>query len=106
MISCQVERQAVHVIHFDQNLRRECCLMGIDRSRLSTLLSGKAAGGRNESELIKSMRIDSKGNKFVTILDGNYEYTYIVIGDLQVLIGKVCVEKDEGKVKNKKRTIC
>jgi len=64
-----------------------------------TTLSGEK---NNESEAKKNTNSTPGKRQYITIRDGDYNYTYVVIGDnFRVLIGRVAVDKDEDKDKDK-----
>ncbi|WP_378957195.1 hypothetical protein [Pelosinus sp. sgz500959] len=52
--------------------------------------------GDRKDEKTQNTKSKSEGQRYVTVRDGDYLYTYIVIGDnFKVLIGRLAVDKDK-----------
>jgi hypothetical protein len=68
---------------------------------MSLGISGISFSLPSKSSLDQSDKSDVKSNQdkrqYVTEQEGNYECTYVVIGNFKVLIGRVPKNKDEGK---------
>jgi hypothetical protein len=71
----------------------------MDVSGVSLLQQNKTVCGRGDNVPAQDGTSDSGGWKFVTVQEGDVEYTYIVIGkNMRVLIGETSVkDKDEDK---------
>jgi len=60
------------------------------------LQSKSLSTGDRKGEETQNTKGKSGGQRYVTVRDGDYLYTYIVIGDnFRVLIGRLAVDKDK-----------
>jgi len=74
----------------------------MDISGFSLLAKEQIACGRSESGSMSKDNSSSGGWKYITVVEGDIEYTYIVIGkDMKILVGTTSVHEDKNKDKDK-----
>jgi len=72
----------------------------MDISGSSLLTKNQIVYGRSESGSMSEDNSSSGGWKYITVVEGDIEYTYIVIGkDMKVLVGTTSVHEDKNKDK-------
>lgn len=75
--------------------------MSLDVSAISLSPQSKSSVDQNDKNGAKENTKSKNQSKYVTETEGNYEYTYVVIGDFKILVGRV--PKDEDKDKDEKK---
>lgn len=75
--------------------------MSLDVSGISLSPQSKSSVDQNDKNGAKESTKSKNQSKYVTETMGNYEYTYVVIGDFKILVGRV--PKDEEKDKDEKK---
>lgn len=77
----------------------------MDISSSSLLTKNQIVCGRSERGSMSEDNSSSGGWKYITVVEGDIQYTYIVIGkDMKVLVGTTSVHEDKNKDKDKKAT--
>ncbi|GMA98797.1 hypothetical protein [Pelosinus sp. IPA-1] len=78
--------------------------MSLDVVGISLSPQSKSSIDQNDKNGAKENTKSKNQSKYVTETEGNYEYTYVVIGDFKILVGRVPKDEDKDKDKDEKKT--